>query len=223
MRSALIACLLSIGLAACQDPNSAADSDAVAASESSEESSEQNEDPVMQISADHSRAMKAPPREIEFQCPTEPFAGVFVSRIVDKNLQWMRYGGGHEHGYLSLEALVYVGDKIAFIMETENTWAFDPDAPADYRDPETNSEATVDTEVQERYYYYQDGNLIESLYKKAVAHSRKGEAIESEIKHTRNKPHPYPEKHAKALARARALLAAWQADEIDSQWCGPGI
>lgn len=181
-----------------------------------QQETEQGPDAIAQIRSDYARAIKKSTKTIEFQCDSEPFAGTFTNTAAD-NLQWFRYAGGHEHGALALEALTRNGE-IVFVMESESSWQFDPTAPDDYRDAQNGNEATIDTEIQERYYY-QDGQLIDALYKKATARSIAGETIVAVKAKTKNTSHPAP-KGDRALKKAKALLADYDAGKVTAAWCG---
>lgn len=173
-------------------------------------------DPIAQIRADYARIMQTSANETQFSCPTDPFAGRFASRT-SGDLSWLNYTGGHEHGVLELEALLRAGE-IVFVMQAEASWAFDPDPPADFN-PQIDEEPTIDTEIQERYYF-DNGQPLKALYKKAQARSSKDEAIETVLAQTNNVAHPRP-KYSAALSQAKAMIAAQQAGEITETWCGP--
>ena len=204
----LLVLILAVHCGADQDSAALSDTQSNAAADSQAETT----DPIQHIRSLYAQAMQTPARTTRLECPPDPKEGNFKVRKVDEHLQWYEYTMGYEHGSQSYQILRHQ-QQIVFIMKTETRWHFDGEGP-----DAQGKEHTVDIETQERYYY-KDSRLIKALYKKAEAHSHKGESLSQKLQQIPNQSHKDPDSTG-ALQAVRRILQSYNDGLIDREWCG---
>ncbi|MCB1318496.1 MAG: hypothetical protein KDK27_21165 [Leptospiraceae bacterium] len=169
---------------------------------------------IESIVADYNAAMAdtAESETIEYSCPDHPVSGVVRIHHAGPEVRLIEYSEGYEHGGRNEQYLVS-GNRLRFAYHVTSTWSFDPESP------DSENPGTVDTEIQERYYFNDEGELIRALKKEASARSVENQNISGVMRAIPNGPHPQPNAAA-VTSRARALLQALDAGRIRTSWCG---
>ncbi|MCB1172103.1 MAG: hypothetical protein KDK39_00995 [Leptospiraceae bacterium] len=170
---------------------------------------------IKAIRTAYTDAMQIKADTIAWQCPDDPVGGQVHTRSQTGRLVWIEYSSGGEHGAVTWQALLQ-SNAVLFIMVAESSWTFDPGGA---RNPD-GGEATLDTAEQSRFYF-QNGHLIQALYKKASASSAKGELLDQRLAQTANQKLSDPAQPAAAAREViRQVLQAYRGKEITKDWCG---